>query len=50
MLGMAVSGAFFLYYGVKLVQSSSRSSASHLLHASVVYLPVVLAVMMVFKR
>ena len=48
--GMAASGAFFLYYGVKLVQSSSRASASHLLHASVIYLPVVLAVMMVFKR
>lgn len=50
LVGMAVSGAFFLYYGVKLVQSSSRASASHLLHASVIYLPVVLAVMMVFKR
>lgn len=48
--GMAVAGAFFLYYGVKLVQSSSRASASHLLHASVIYLPVVLAVMMVCKR
>ncbi len=50
LVGMAASGAFFLYYGVKLVQSSSRASASHLLHASVIYLPVVLAVMMVFKR
>jgi heme O synthase-like polyprenyltransferase len=50
LVGMAVSGAFFLYYGVKLVQSSSRASASHLLHASVIYLPVVLAVMMVCKR
>jgi len=50
LLGMAVSGIFFLYYGLKLVRSSSRASASHLLHASVIYLPVVLAVMMVCKR
>lgn len=50
LLGMAISGAFFLYYGVKLARSSSRASASHLLHASVIYLPVVLAVMMVCKR
>lgn len=48
--GMAVAGAFFLYYGVKLAQSSTRTSASRLLHASVIYLPVVLAVMMVCKR
>ena len=48
--GMAVAGGFFLYYGVKLAQSRSRSAASHLLHASVVYLPMVLAVMMVCKR
>jgi protoheme IX farnesyltransferase len=47
--GMIVAGAFFLYYCLKLAQSNTRSSASHLLHASVVYLPVVLAVMMVFK-
>jgi protoheme IX farnesyltransferase len=50
LVAMAVAGAFFLYYGVKLAQSSSRASASHLLHASVIYLPVVLAVMMVCKR
>ena len=48
--GMAVAGAFFLYYGVKLLKSRSRSAAGHLLHASVVYLPVVLAVMMICKR
>jgi protoheme IX farnesyltransferase len=50
LLGMSVAGAFFLYYGLKLARSSSRASASHLLHASVVYLPVVLAVMMLSKR
>ena len=50
LVGMGLAGAFFLYYGMKLAQSSSRASASRLLHASVIYLPAVLAVMMVFKR
>jgi heme o synthase len=49
-LGMLAAGLFFLYYGLRLAKSSSRASASHLLHASVVYLPVVLVVMMVCKR
>ena len=49
-LGMSVAGLFFLYYGIKLATSSSRVAASRLLHASVVYLPVVLAIMMVSKR
>ena len=49
-LHMSVAGMFFLYFGLKLAQSSSRASASHLLHASVIYLPVVLTVMMVAKR
>jgi protoheme IX farnesyltransferase len=47
--GMSAAGAFLLYYCLKLAKSNTRSSASHLLHASVFYLPVVLAVMMVFK-
>jgi protoheme IX farnesyltransferase len=46
---MAAAGAFLLYYCLKLAKSNTRSSASHLLHASVLYLPVVLAVLMVFK-
>lgn len=50
LFSIAAAGAFLLYYCVKLARSGSRASAGHLLHASVVYLPVVLAVMMVCKR
>lgn len=50
LLGMSLAGVFFLYYGIKLAKSSSRVAASRLLHASVLYLPVVLAIMMVSKR
>jgi protoheme IX farnesyltransferase len=47
--GMAASGLFFLYYGAKLARSASRVAASRLVHASVIYLPVVLATMMICK-
>jgi heme o synthase len=50
LFSIAVLGAFLLYYCVKLARSGSRASAGRLLHASVVYLPVVLGVMMVCKR
>jgi protoheme IX farnesyltransferase len=46
---MAAAGLFFLYYGAKLAASASRSAASRLVHASVIYLPIVLAAMMVSK-
>ncbi len=49
LLAMAGSGLFFLYYGAKLAASASRSAASRLVHASVIYLPVVLAAMMIYK-
>lgn len=49
LLAMFMAGVFFLYYGAKLAASASRKSASHLVHASVIYLPVVLAIMMVCK-
>lgn len=42
---MLLSGAFLLYYVMRLMRSS-KTGASGLLHASVLYLPVVLAVMM----
>jgi len=48
--GISAAGAFLLYFGIKLARSGSRAAAGHLLHASVVYLPVVLAVMAVCKR
>lgn len=49
MLAMAGAGLFFLYYGMKLAASTSRNAASRLVHASVIYLPVVLAAMMIHK-
>ena len=44
-IAMLMSGAFLLYYVIRLLRSST-TGASGLLHASVLYLPVVLAVMM----
>ena len=49
LLAMAASGIFFLYYGAKLAASASRNAASRLVHASVIYLPVVLVAMMIYK-
>ena len=45
-----LAGGFLLYHSLRLAGSSSRLAASRLLHASVVYLPVVLAVMVLAKR
>ena len=47
---MLLAGAFLLFYSLRLAKSSSRLMASRLLHASVIYLPVVLAVMALAKR
>jgi protoheme IX farnesyltransferase len=47
--GMVVAGAFLLYHVAKLTISNSTVLASRLLHASVLYLPVVLAVMVARK-
>lgn len=49
LLAMAGSGLFFLYYGARLAASASRNAASRLVHASVIYLPIVLAAMMLCK-
>jgi heme o synthase len=48
-VGMALSGLFLLYYALKLTKSASKNLASRLVHASVIYLPVVLAIMMFGK-
>ncbi len=48
--GMGISGAFLLYHTGKLLRSSSARMASRLLHASVLYLPVVLGIMVAGKR
>jgi protoheme IX farnesyltransferase len=47
---MILAGAFFLYHAIRLAQGASRVLASRLLHASVIYLPVVLAIMALAKR
>ncbi len=47
--GMGVAGAFLLYHAVKLATSNSKVLAGRLLHASVLYLPVVLVIMVVAK-
>ncbi len=46
---MCLAAAFLLYYVGKLAISSTTVRASRLLHASVLYLPVVLVVMVVAK-
>jgi protoheme IX farnesyltransferase len=47
---LLLAGCFLLYHSLKLAGSDSRLRASRLLHASVVYLPVVLAIMAAGKR
>jgi protoheme IX farnesyltransferase len=47
---MILAGAFLLYHAIRLAQGASRVLASRLLHASVIYLPVVLAIMALAKR
>jgi protoheme IX farnesyltransferase len=49
LVGMLLSGAFLLHQSLKLAVSSSKISAARLLHASVIYLPVALALMVVSK-
>ena len=49
LLGMLLPGAFLLYYVLRLMKSA-KTGASGLLHASVLYLPVVLVVMMIYRR
>ena len=49
-IAMGLSAAFLLYYVGRLAVSSSTVRASRLLHASVLYLPVVLVIMVVAKK
>lgn len=48
-LGVVSSGAFFFYYTAKIFAENSRKAAARVVHASVVYLPVVLALMVFCK-
>jgi protoheme IX farnesyltransferase len=48
--GMCAAGAFLLYHVGKLAVSGSTIRASRLLHASVLYLPMVLVIMVASKK
>lgn len=49
-LTVAASGSYFLYHVASLMRSTSRAFASRVVHASVLYLPLVLAMMIAYKR
>jgi protoheme IX farnesyltransferase len=46
---MFLAGVFLLYHVTKLARSASKVLASRVLHASVIYLPIVLAVIVARK-
>ncbi len=48
--GALLAGCFFFYYVVKLARSASQVLASHVLHASVLYLPIILGMIIALKR
>jgi protoheme IX farnesyltransferase len=47
--GMLLAGAFLLYHVTKLARSTSKVLASRVVHASVIYLPVILGIMVAWK-
>jgi protoheme IX farnesyltransferase len=47
--GMLLAGAFLLYHVTKLAQSASKGLASRVVHASVIYLPIVLGLLIARK-
>jgi len=49
LVSMLLSGAFMLYHAIRLAQSASGAMAGRVLHASVIYLPVVLALIAASK-
>jgi protoheme IX farnesyltransferase len=48
-VGVMASGAFFFYYTTRMFSGNSRQAAARVVHASVMYLPVVLALMVFCK-
>jgi protoheme IX farnesyltransferase len=48
-IAMALAGLFLLYHAAKLTKSGSKIFARQLVHASVIYLPIVLVIMMIAK-
>jgi heme o synthase len=49
LLAILLAGGYLLYHVAKLMRSTSKTLARRVVHASVLYLPVVLAVMMIYK-
>jgi heme o synthase len=49
MIGISLASCYLLYYVTKLMKSTSKVLARQVVHASVLYLPVVLAMMVAFK-
>ena len=47
---MSLAGAFLFYHVLRLTRTASTRLASRLLHASVIYLPIVLGGMVAWKR
>jgi protoheme IX farnesyltransferase len=47
--GMFLAGVFLLYHVTKLARSTSNALASRVLHASVIYLPIVLGIIVARK-
>lgn len=47
--GVFLAGIFLLYHGIRLAQSTSNALASRVLHASVVYLPSILVLIVTRK-
>jgi protoheme IX farnesyltransferase len=47
--GMFLAGTFMLYHVTKLARSATRNLASRVVHASVIYLPIVLGLMIACK-
>jgi heme o synthase len=50
LLAVTAAGLYLLYHVANLIKSASRVLASRVVHASVLYLPVVLAAMIASKR
>jgi heme o synthase len=46
---VSLAGCYLLFHVAKLIKSTSKAEARRVVHASVLYLPVVLATMMVYK-
>jgi heme O synthase-like polyprenyltransferase len=49
LVAMSVAGWYLLYHVTNLMKSASTIMARRVVHASVLYLPAVLAMMMVYK-